>query len=167
MYFSPSSTLRMASSTISPISCFVTKPSAPARNVAGGKAPRSRKRRSAGAAGLDPLGGAMGQLGGGPDHQLLLEMLAVGFDRLDAQMEGLRDLAGAPALPDQAKHLQLAVAERLQGRVRGKRPPRHVSRGQPLLDGAAQVRLAGQQRSEEHTSELQSRQYLVCRLLLE
>src|SRR5438445_10074897 len=27
--------------------------------------------------------------------------------------------------------------------------------------------LAGQPRSEEHTSELQSRQYLVCRLLLE
>src|SRR3712207_7835143 len=26
---------------------------------------------------------------------------------------------------------------------------------------------AGKQRSEEHTSELQSRQYLVCRLLLE
>src|SRR3712207_8731966 len=26
---------------------------------------------------------------------------------------------------------------------------------------------AGQDRSEEHTSELQSRQYLVCRLLLE
>src|SRR3712207_8837646 len=29
------------------------------------------------------------------------------------------------------------------------------------------VDLLGQQRSEEHTSELQSRQYLVCRLLLE
>src|SRR3712207_7244058 len=29
------------------------------------------------------------------------------------------------------------------------------------------VDLAGQGRSEEHTSELQSRQYLVCRLLLE
>src|SRR3712207_7634275 len=28
-------------------------------------------------------------------------------------------------------------------------------------------RLAGETRSEEHTSELQSRQYLVCRLLLE
>src|SRR3712207_6859853 len=28
-------------------------------------------------------------------------------------------------------------------------------------------RLAGHPRSEEHTSELQSRQYLVCRLLLE
>src|SRR3712207_8508872 len=29
------------------------------------------------------------------------------------------------------------------------------------------VRVAGRGRSEEHTSELQSRQYLVCRLLLE
>src|SRR5947209_15368896 len=29
------------------------------------------------------------------------------------------------------------------------------------------IRLAGLERSEEHTSELQSRQYLVCRLLLE
>src|SRR3712207_6932630 len=33
------------------------------------------------------------------------------------------------------------------------------------VDGQAEV--AGQGRSEEHTSELQSRQYLVCRLLLE
>src|SRR3712207_8786244 len=33
----------------------------------------------------------------------------------------------------------------------------------PLGDGLAQPR----HRSEEHTSELQSRQYLVCRLLLE
>src|SRR3712207_7571978 len=33
--------------------------------------------------------------------------------------------------------------------------------------GAAQVGLLDQLRSEEHTSELQSRQYLVCRLLLE
>src|SRR3712207_8078653 len=30
-----------------------------------------------------------------------------------------------------------------------------------------EVRLRGRPRSEEHTSELQSRQYLVCRLLLE
>src|SRR3712207_8988440 len=29
------------------------------------------------------------------------------------------------------------------------------------------LRLRSQRRSEEHTSELQSRQYLVCRLLLE
>src|SRR3712207_8347126 len=35
-----------------------------------------------------------------------------------------------------------------------------------LLDGR-RVIYAGDDRSEEHTSELQSRQYLVCRLLLE
>src|SRR3712207_6951720 len=35
------------------------------------------------------------------------------------------------------------------------------------LDGAVRKVLASHERSEEHTSELQSRQYLVCRLLLE
>src|SRR3712207_4776437 len=47
----------------------------------------------------------------------------------------------------------------------------------PITDGNAQISgnftetsarsLANSLRSEEHTSELQSRQYLVCRLLLE
>src|SRR3712207_8658022 len=36
--------------------------------------------------------------------------------------------------------------------------------GRPVGEDAADLRRA---RSEEHTSELQSRQYLVCRLLLE
>src|SRR5947209_13637033 len=40
-----------------------------------------------------------------------------------------------------------------------------VDRGEHDL--AAAVALLDQARSEEHTSELQSRQYLVCRLLLE
>src|SRR3712207_7553040 len=35
------------------------------------------------------------------------------------------------------------------------------------VDGFLTVRAPGEPRSEEHTSELQSRQYLVCRLLLE
>src|SRR3712207_8585842 len=35
------------------------------------------------------------------------------------------------------------------------------------LSGGGSSRSAAQERSEEHTSELQSRQYLVCRLLLE
>src|SRR3712207_7821679 len=41
--------------------------------------------------------------------------------------------------------------------------------GRPLGGGVAHVvlRLLDRLRSEEHTSELQSRQYLVCRLLLE
>src|SRR3712207_7152839 len=37
-----------------------------------------------------------------------------------------------------------------------------------IEDGVVQVKgVPGTARSEEHTSELQSRQYLVCRLLLE
>src|SRR3712207_7808875 len=64
------------------------------------------------------------------------------------------------------------------------RPRRGVRRGDEAVpqgpDAALSVRGAGQggrppaagrrapvRRSEEHTSELQSRQYLVCRLLLE
>src|SRR3712207_7259187 len=43
-------------------------------------------------------------------------------------------------------------------------PTHWVKAGVELSDGVAQV---GAVRSEEHTSELQSRQYLVCRLLLE
>src|SRR3712207_8242606 len=42
----------------------------------------------------------------------------------------------------------------------------HVA-GAHRHDEVAGARLALQVRSEEHTSELQSRQYLVCRLLLE
>src|SRR3712207_9509147 len=38
---------------------------------------------------------------------------------------------------------------------------------QHRADAAALVRVLHHERSEEHTSELQSRQYLVCRLLLE
>src|SRR3712207_7755110 len=36
-----------------------------------------------------------------------------------------------------------------------------------VVEGGAEAFGVGAQRSEEHTSELQSRQYLVCRLLLE
>src|SRR3712207_6929816 len=51
----------------------------------------------------------------------------------------------------------------------------HLDRGhQPVpapahTEGAIhlRIRVGGSVRSEEHTSELQSRQYLVCRLLLE
>src|SRR3712207_8588625 len=49
-------------------------------------------------------------------------------------------------------HLQLSAGRRPRGPRAGPRPEPAPSRGS---------------RSEEHTSELQSRQYLVCRLLLE
>src|SRR3712207_8677033 len=49
-------------------------------------------------------------------------------------------------------------------------PDPEVARGEPRPERrslAAVVLVLPEQRSEEHTSELQSRQYLVCRLLLE
>src|SRR3712207_8560591 len=47
--------------------------------------------------------------------------------------------------------------------------PATSSSATPVVAGAAapRMRLIAGSRSEEHTSELQSRQYLVCRLLLE
>src|SRR3712207_7390963 len=44
-------------------------------------------------------------------------------------------------------------------------PPPHIRRSKPIQTCARHRLHHG--RSEEHTSELQSRQYLVCRLLLE
>src|SRR3712207_7305458 len=48
-------------------------------------------------------------------------------------------------------------------------PSRRTGAAGSLGRRTTRLRAAGQdlQRSEEHTSELQSRQYLVCRLLLE
>src|SRR3712207_8027003 len=53
-------------------------------------------------------------------------------------------------------------------RVAVGRLPRDDGRLQDALDGPSRARVHDVRvRSEEHTSELQSRQYLVCRLLLE
>src|SRR3712207_7798712 len=64
-----------------------------------------------------------------------------------------------------------AGADRRLHRLLRRHPPRHQRRpGVPPRQPAAaelQVRADRLPRSEEHTSELQSRQYLVCRLLLE
>src|SRR3712207_6968988 len=59
----------------------------------------------------------------------------------------------AHALPDQAREYLIPKGKHIQ-----VQPGDRVHAGDPLQDGP---------RSEEHTSELQSRQYLVCRLLLE
>src|SRR3712207_7152811 len=53
---------------------------------------------------------------------------------------------------------------------RGMDVTRQVRAGARELEAAVEEHLAAgcaEDRSEEHTSELQSRQYLVCRLLLE
>src|SRR3712207_7529505 len=62
----------------------------------------------------------------------------------------------------QGRHVD-AVQPLLQVRVVPARRPAEPRRGEAVLELAVRLRL----RSEEHTSELQSRQYLVCRLLLE
>src|SRR3712207_7997459 len=55
------------------------------------------------------------------------------------------------------------LTETLLGRLAGLAAPGAVGRMRLL----AVMGPSGSGRSEEHTSELQSRQYLVCRLLLE
>src|SRR3989442_11158114 len=75
---------------------------------------------------------------------------------------------------------QRCVERRLQGAIPDRRWPVLLSadgRGWiqpvplgvpgPAVDGRRRQGLAPQERSEEHTSELQSRPHLVCRLLLE
>src|SRR5258707_10880011 len=47
------------------------------------------------------------------------------------------------------------------------RPDATSTRSKGRTSGCQPVRSGWETRSEEHTSELQSRQYLVCRLLLE
>src|SRR3712207_9015279 len=48
-----------------------------------------------------------------------------------------------------------------------RRPARGPRVGCPGTGAVRRVPIPAYRRSEEHTSELQSRQYLVCRLLLE
>src|SRR3712207_8118620 len=58
------------------------------------------------------------------------------------------------------------LADRLEAACVRDEPP--VARRVPGLEAEHHDgRALGERRSEEHTSELQSRQYLVCRLLLE
>src|SRR3712207_8514323 len=56
------------------------------------------------------------------------------------------------------RHMATGIGETLRAARR--------QQGVALADAAAETRVR-ESRSEEHTSELQSRQYLVCRLLLE
>src|SRR3712207_8881109 len=63
-------------------------------------------------------------------------------------------------------HDALPICDRQRHRVavEPRRPHRLAVAGQRLRDEREE---RAPERSEEHTSELQSRQYLVCRLLLE
>src|SRR5438445_9177971 len=52
-------------------------------------------------------------------------------------------------------------------RVRHTEAAYRAAEGYSACEGVSAQTHGGAERSEEHTSELQSRQYLVCRLLLE
>src|SRR3712207_7170631 len=62
-------------------------------------------------------------------------------------------------------HVRVGVADQLPRQRGGQRHRRRA--GGDQLRGVVAAGEQGGVRSEEHTSELQSRQYLVCRLLLE
>src|SRR3712207_8035852 len=80
-------------------------------------------------------------------------------DALPICARARRDAAGHRAGRGPAVHVLVDRAARpAPPRARPARRRPH-QRGRPAPDAAG--------RSEEHTSELQSRQYLVCRLLLE
>src|SRR3712207_7860531 len=72
------------------------------------------------------------------------------------------DLGGAHPAQERGQPL-----ERGQGPVVHAAAPRARGRGALRLHGGRAVPAHRAVRSEEHTSELQSRQYIVCRLLLE
>src|ERR1041385_1582868 len=84
----------------------------------------------------------------GPEHH-------VGLGRAEVAAEEIDHVAARPA---DARERFFAEPEEL---ARDARRPR--CRGKPRVA----VRRIGEARSEEHTSELQSRLHLVCRLLLE
>src|SRR3712207_8446333 len=68
------------------------------------------------------------------------------------------------ALPIYSHSVPPGPIRRALGKGRGQDPRREAWRGAVGRGGRPDTLL---RRSEEHTSELQSRQYLVCRLLLE
>src|SRR3712207_8787609 len=81
-----------------------------------------------------------------------------------------RSLAVGAVAAQQGRRASHKTAVEPAGTTTGRAPdhdrPPGIRRGQ-VLTSRGQCPRAGWTRSEEHTSELQSRQYLVCRLLLE
>src|SRR3712207_7309734 len=74
-----------------------------------------------------------------------------------------RGLSTIPPLQDLARHRHEPEEEPREGYA-GLQDPAIAGRSSRKSEEGVGV---ADQRSEEHTSELQSRQYLVCRLLLE
>src|SRR5690606_40478312 len=92
--------------------------------------------------------GQQGQFHVTTDFQFIKYTVTVTVDRFRAQAELVGDFLNLLTVHDHHGNL-------------------HFTLGQPFKNVFVRFRLIGTQRSEEHTSELQSRENLVCRLLLE
>src|SRR3712207_8906985 len=77
-----------------------------------------------------------------------------------------RSAPGLPSCRADAAQLESAILN-LTINARDAQPRGGTVRVETWQAQLSPADLAGNPRSEEHTSELQSRQYLVCRLLLE
>src|SRR3712207_8999960 len=74
----------------------------------------------------------------------------------------------SPFVPDEREAHQAKGVVRLSQQSSHRPTPQYPVRREGLSSGTDRLRAPNSEaRSEEHTSELQSRQYLVCRLLLE
>src|SRR5258707_6836977 len=70
-------------------------------------------------------------------------------------------------LPGHAQESLADAARKAQAEKKPSAKPAAVLTNDNLDSLKGTISVVGEARSEEHTSELQSRQYLVCRLLLE
>src|SRR3712207_7339284 len=82
------------------------------------------------------------------------------YTTLFRSLERLQDLAGSSGQRHDPE-TRARIRERLDLIEQARRA------GSLTVEDRAEIRAKLAARSEEHTSELQSRQYLVCRLLLE
>src|SRR5205823_9893229 len=88
-------------------------------------------------------------------------------DALPISSSGRRGVAGSGSLPTGAHPTRSTICgNAAPSRTRSRRAVRVVSTSRGWVSGQL-ARCSSVARSEEHTSELQSLAYLVCRLLLE
>src|SRR3712207_7149155 len=90
-------------------------------------------------------------------YTTLFRSVEIGLEAFEARLRGLDVEGGSNGLGGPAG---LGMGRQEFGACREKREPHQSYRDEAPCERSYH-------RSEEHTSELQSRQYLVCRLLLE